>query len=162
MACRSLSSGLKSGVKVARQLAVSDRRGRIARPSCLASRRLWTEISAYVTAVPPPVIFASQDHSYHSFEAHELEAMGYGNRSQSPASTASALSKHAIRFKLTDELTGTPLARQPVAISFGGNTIKQVTDADGYTELVYTGTAPAQVTCTVLVIDDLFRDAAHG
>jgi hypothetical protein len=27
---------------------------------------------------PPPVIFASQDHSYHSFEAHELAALFSG------------------------------------------------------------------------------------
>jgi hypothetical protein len=75
---------------------------------------------------------------------------------------ASTLGIHAIRFTLTDELTGAPLARQPVAISYGGKTINQVTDDEGSTEFIYTRTAPSHVKCTVLGIDDLFRDSTHG
>lgn len=69
---------------------------------------------------------------------------------------------HAIRFALTDQKTGVPLARQPVRIEVEGQTVDQVTDDKGMTEVVYTGSAPQQVTCRILGIDEIYEGQADG
>lgn len=83
---------------------------------------------------PPPVIRASQEHSYHSFEAHELAELGFApNGRPLPIQTR----QHNEQFTLKDSKTGQPLANLRYRIRFStGRIVAGLTDSKGQTQRV--------------------------
>lgn len=67
-------------------------------------------------------------------------------------------SSHAVGFRLIDEETGMPLARQPIRLLVDGVATDATTDEEGCIQAVYTGNAPQNVECRIMAIDDLFRE----
>jgi uncharacterized Zn-binding protein involved in type VI secretion len=59
-------------------------------------------------------------------------------------------------FVLTDELTGMPLAKQPYRLTCNGAVSEGITNDQGHTAVLPTGTSPDEVTCEIL------GDASHG
>ena len=53
-------------------------------------------------------------------------------------------------FKLTDSLTGAPLARQPYRLEANGKVLEGVTDEYGHTAPIPTGVRKESVSCSVL------------
>ncbi|GLS04889.1 bacteriophage gp29 protein [Chitiniphilus shinanonensis] len=56
---------------------------------------------------------------------------------------------------LTDELTGVPLARQPYRVATDVGKFEGVTDEEGLTQRIYTGSAAKPITVEILGIDEL-------
>jgi len=105
---------------------------------------------------PPPRLIASQRGMWHEFPPEP--SPNKLDRLEHVLIGAECGGNHAIHFRLTDGVSGVPLAQQPIVITADGQTFHKITDNDGQTELVYTGTAPKHVTCQILGVDDLFGE----
>jgi uncharacterized Zn-binding protein involved in type VI secretion len=85
---------------------------------------------------PPPVMLASQDSAWHSFEAHELAGMGCDARAQSM--TSEYRGAYDERVRILDDRQR-PIASAPYHIRTAtGAVYKGLTDASGYCPRVYT------------------------
>jgi len=70
---------------------------------------------------------------------------------QQPARTRPAANAAYDRcFRLTDSLTGAPLARQPYRLEANGQVLEGMTDENGHTAPIPTGTRKESVSCSVL------------
>lgn len=87
---------------------------------------------------PPPVMLASQQDSYHSFESHHLAQMGYAPDGR-PLPPAPRSASYDDRYVLVEQRTGGLIANAAYAIERASGTIEHgVTDSAGRTHLLST------------------------
>lgn len=66
------------------------------------------------------------------------------------AASEAAATSFDHRFVLTCDLTDMPLAKQPYRLRWRDQAIEGVTDAQGQTAAIPTGSSPSEVTCEIL------------
>ena len=77
---------------------------------------------------PPPVMIASQDTMFESFESSHLAEMGFGSEITSDPMFAT----HIQRVLVQDSSTGMPLRNQRYVVHVGGEQLFGETDDSGY------------------------------
>lgn len=88
---------------------------------------------------PSPVMLSSQTESFHSFESHDLAAMGYGASGEPP--TEEDRGNYDERVRVLDR-NGQPVCSTPYHIRTASGAIyKGLTDSHGYCPRVYTDDA---------------------
>ncbi|WP_233828874.1 PAAR domain-containing protein [Paraburkholderia sp. ZP32-5] len=89
--------------------------------------------------VPPPLIRASQSHSSHSFDAHELPAMRYDTHGQARLAEPTGDFDERVRVVDANRL---PISGAPYHIRTASGAIyKGLTDSLGYCPRIYTDSA---------------------
>lgn len=95
--------------------------------------------------VPHPRLLPGQTRKFQFVDAASTDWVAQSNRTEGKHGAA-----FDQRFLLLDSMTGAPLARQPYRLRHGGTVVEGMTDEDGYTSPIPTGSRSDIVEWTIL------------